>query len=98
MLNILSSYTGAGSYTVGVGSTGNNYARYSSGSMATGDLNYWAAETGISSSANTVGTGAVVITSDKNGVVEGTFQFDGYNNQDLSTKHITEGKFRLKVQ
>lgn len=42
--------------------------------------------------------GSVVITSDKNNVVQGTFSFDGYNEEDKTTKKITEGKFRLKVK
>lgn len=94
MLNLLSGYNGAGTYTVGVGSTGNNYARYTTGSMATGNLNSWNAET----SHNSSGTGTITITSDANNIVEGTFQFDGYNNTNQTTKHFTEGKFRLKIK
>ncbi len=97
MLNILEGYNGAGTYKVGVGGNAKNYARYSTGSMGTGNLNSWAAETGSASSANDVGQGTIVVTSDKSNVVEGTFQFDGYNNTGKTTKKITEGKFRLKI-
>lgn len=97
MLNILDGYKGAGTYKVGVGGNVKNYARYTTGSMGTGNLNFWAAETGSASSANDIGTGSIVVTSEKGGVVEGTFQFDGYNNNNQTTKNITEGKFRLKV-
>ncbi|TZF82730.1 hypothetical protein FW774_14645 [Pedobacter sp. BS3] len=98
LMNILSGYNGAGSYKVGVGG-GTNYARYTTGSMVGGGtVSFWTAETGSGSTANNIGTGTIVVSSDKNGVVEGTFSFDGYNNADHTTKHFTEGKFRLKVQ
>lgn len=93
MINLLSSYKGAGTYTVGVGSTGNNYARYTQGSMATGNLNSWNAET----SHNASGTGTVTVTSDANNIVEGTFGYTGYSTNG-SSKKISEGKFRLKIK
>ena len=99
MLNILSGYNGTGEYTVGKGATGNNYARYTSGSMVGGGtVSFWTAETGSGSTANDIGTGTITVSSDKNGIVEGTFQFDGYNKTNQTTKHFTEGKFRLKIK
>ena len=97
LLNILSGYNGSGTYKVGIGSTGNNYARYSLGSMATNNLKFWSAETGSSSTSNTIGTGTITISSDTNNIVEGTFQFSGYSNEDATTKQFSEGKFRLKI-
>jgi len=92
MINILSGYSGAGTYTVGFGASGNNYARYMTGSIATGNMNSWNAET----SHNSTGTGTVTITSDANNIVEGTFSFTGVSS-DTSSKQISEGKFRLKI-
>lgn len=97
LININSGYSGTGTYTVGVGGEEENYARYMTGSMATSNLNSWAAETGNGSSANNVGTGTITITADANNIVEGTFSFEGYNNADQTTKQITAGKFRMKV-
>lgn len=93
MLNLLNNYTGPGNYTVGIGSIGNNYARYTKGSMATGNFNSWNAET----SHNASGTGTIILTADANNIVEGSFSFTGYST-DGSSKAISEGKFRLKVQ
>ena len=92
MINILTGYSGAGTYTVGFGASGNNYARYMTGSMATGNMNSWNAET----SHNSTGTGTVTVTSDANNIVEGTFSFTGVSS-DTSSKQISEGKFRLKI-
>ena len=38
------------------------------------------------------------ITKEDSEIVEGTFSFIGYNGQDKTTKKITEGKFKVKIQ
>lgn len=83
-------YNGAGTYTMGTGG-GNNYIRYTTGTAANGSYSAWKAETPGSTT-----TGKIVVTSDANGVVEGTFEFDGYSEETKDTKKITEGKFRMK--
>lgn len=88
----LSGYSGAKSYSVG-GAGNNSYARYTTGSVGKGTYSAWKAEDPGSST-----TGTVVITSDDGAVVEGTVVFDGYSEEAKTTKKITEGKFRLKLQ
>lgn len=88
----LYNYTGAKTYIVG-GAGNNSYARYTTGSVGAGTYSAWKAEDPGSTT-----TGTVTITSDANGVVEGTVVFDGYSEEKKTTKKITEGKFRMKKQ
>lgn len=83
-------YKGAAAYTMGVGGD-NNYIRYTTGTVANNSYSSWKAEVPGSTT-----TGTVTITKDDNGVIEGTFQFDGYSEEKKTTKKITEGKFRMK--
>lgn len=52
---------------------------------------------GVASLVDGVGTGTVEVTSDADGVVEGTFSFKGYNAEDMTMKTITEGQFKAIV-
>lgn len=85
-------YNGAGTYVVGTGG-GNNYIRYTTGTAANNTYSAWKAETPGSTT-----TGKIVVTNDANGVVEGTFEFEGYSEETKDTKQITEGEFRMKKQ
>ena len=49
---------------------------------------------GVTALVSGVGEGTVEVTSDSDGVVQGTFSFKGYNAEDMSTKTITEGRFK----
>lgn len=88
----LSGYKGAAGYTVGTGG-GDNYIRYTTGSVGAGTYSAWKAETPGSST-----TGTVTITKDENNIIEGTFSFDGYSEEKKTTKSVTDGKFRMKKQ
>lgn len=89
LMNV-SSYSGAGTYTLGTGG-GNSYVRYTTGTVANGSYSAWKAETPGSTT-----TGTLVVTKDENGIIEGTLEFDGYSEEKKTTKKITEGKFRMK--
>lgn len=84
-------YSGAGTYVMGTGG-GNNYIRYTTGTAANGSYSAWKAETPGSTT-----TGKVIVTKDDNGIVEGTFEFEGYSEETKDNKQITEGKFRMKM-
>lgn len=84
-------YNGVGEYKIGVGSTDKSYGRFTSGSFAKNNLKSWNAE----ESNNSIGTGVLKITSDKDNILKGTFSFDGYNKDDSTTKKITSGSFLL---
>lgn len=38
-----------------------------------------------------------MITKDEDGVLEGTFSFQGYNGDNMTTKNITEGIFKVNL-
>ena len=39
----------------------------------------------------------VVVTLDDGKVIEGTFSFEGYNNNDQSIINVTEGEFKVEL-
>ena len=41
--------------------------------------------------------GEIVITSDANNGLEGSFSFEGYNSADMTTKMVTAGSFKLTL-
>ncbi len=83
----ISNYTGTGTYSVG---TGNNYARHTVGNIVNGQS--WEASDKSGTS------GEVIVTSDNNGVIEGTFSFIGLTTKDNSSKIFSDGKFRMKIK
>ena len=52
---------------------------------------------GVTALVDGVGTGTIEVTSDADGVVEGTFSFKGYNAEDMTIKEFTEGKFKAII-
>ncbi|ARV12498.1 DUF6252 family protein [Gilvibacter sp. SZ-19] len=85
-------YDGPGTYTSGDNATNPNLMGYFTVSPVAGWLN-----NGVTSLVDGVGAGTVEVTSDADGVVEGTFSFKGYNAEDMTMKTITEGQFKAIV-
>lgn len=88
-LNI-GNYTGPGTYTIGASGAAGNAAIYAL--TATPFTAY---------TANFVlGSGSIVVSAESGGYVEGTFSFSGKNNSggSITSKEITEGSFKVKLQ
>lgn len=85
-------YDGPGTYTSGDNATNPNLMGYFTVSTVEGWLN-----NGVTALVDGIGAGTVEVTSDADGVVEGTFSFKGYNGDDETTKTITEGKFKANI-
>jgi hypothetical protein len=86
-------YTGPGTYTTGNTLTNPNMIQY-------GELNGTTPSVWGSNLATAVlglSPGEIVITSDANAGLEGSFSFEGYNATDMSTKMITSGSFKLNL-
>jgi hypothetical protein len=86
-------YNGPGTYVTGDNLTNPNYLRY-------GELNgqtpmVWGSD--LATSAAGIGPGEIVITVDADGKLEGTFTFEGYNAQNMTSKMITEGQFKVTI-
>ena len=79
-------YNGTGTYT-----TGDNINNTSSLSFITLPANSWM-------STFDIGSGTLNVTLDDGEYVEGTFSFEGYNAADQTTKNVTNGKFRAKLE
>jgi len=82
----ITSYSGTGTYTAGDLVTNTNSLSY----ITISPIATW-------TSSMDIGSGTMEITSDSNGIVEGTFSFEGYNADDQTTKSFTVGKFRANV-
>ena len=85
-------YDGPGTYTTGDSMTNTNLIQYVTISPVAG----WASNV-ATSVVGGLTPGSITVSSDDNGVVEGTFSFDGYNADDMTTKVFTEGEFRANL-
>lgn len=86
-------YTGPGTYTTGDSLTNTNLIQY--GELNGQNASSWASS-GPTSAAG-IAPGEINITVDADGVIEGTFSFEGYNAADMTTKNITQGEFKFNV-
>jgi len=84
-------YTGAGTYTTGDDLTNSNSIQY--GELNGTTLSSWGSNL-ATSAVGGLQPGEIIITSEANGVIEGTFSFEGYNASDMSRKMITSGSFK----
>jgi len=84
-------YNGPGTYTTGDDLTNNNGIMYGQISP----LGTWASN-GVLSIVG-IQPGEIVITSDSDGVLEGTFSFEGYNGDTQTSKMVTEGSFKVNL-
>ena len=85
-------YDGPGTYTTGDDLTNTNGIMYGEISP----LGTWASN-GVTSILG-LQAGEIVITSDSDGVLEGTFSFEGYNAETETSKMITSGSFKANIE
>lgn len=85
-------YNGPDTYTTGDNMSNSNLIQYITVSPVAG----WVSNA-VTSVVGGLTPGSITVTSDSDGVVEGTFSFDGYNADDMSTKVITEGSFKANL-
>jgi hypothetical protein len=88
----INSYTGAETYRTGDLLTNPNLIQY----VRVSPTGAWGSNL-ATAALGTLTPGTIVITSDNGTVVEGTFSFEGYNSSDMSTKMITEGRFKVNL-
>ncbi len=83
----LYNYTGPGTYK-----TGDNLSNLSSIS--------YVSITPVASWMSTfdIGSGTINITTEDGSIAEGSFTFEGYNANDMSTKSFTEGSFKANME
>ena len=86
-------YSGPATYTTGDNLANTNLIQYITVTPVAG----WISNA-VTASVGGLTPGSITITSDSDGVVEGTFSFDGYNGSDMSTKVITEGSFKANIE
>jgi hypothetical protein len=84
---VIMSYSTPGTFQLGGTTTNPNNSSYTTTS------------TPIVSYSNMVGqgTGQIVVSSEKDGYVEGTFNFTAKNPSSGATVNVTEGKFKVKL-
>jgi len=85
-------YDGPGTYTTGDNLTNTNIIQY----IEISPIGSWMSSL-ASAAVGGLQAGEIIITSDSDGVVEGTFSFEGYNGDNMTTKMITEGRFKVNV-
>ncbi len=93
-LNLGNTYTGPGTYNLGESSDANNFASYTVTENFLPTI--WEARDDDGNGSS----GKLTVTSDANGIVEGTFQFAGIRTSgsiNPGLRHFTEGKFKLKI-
>lgn len=86
-------YNGPGSYATGNNLTNPNLLQY--GELNGQSASVWSSN--LATAAAGIDPGEINITVDADGVIEGTFSFEGYNAQDMTTKNITQGEFKFNV-
>jgi len=84
---VIMSYSSPGTFQLGGSATNPNNSSYTTTKLP------------IVSYSNMVGqgTGQIVIASEKDGYVEGTFNFTAKNPSSGATVNVTEGKFKVKL-
>ena len=85
-------YNGPGTYTTGDDLTNPNMIMYGTASPVAA----WASN-GVTALVGGLQAGEIIITSDADGVLEGTFSFEGYNGDDQSSKMVTNGSFKVNL-
>lgn len=88
-------YNGPGTYTTGDALTNVSLIQYGELTGTTG-AEAWASNASTSAVGGLT-PGEINVTVDADGVVEGTFMFEGYNGSDMSTKNITNGEFKANL-
>jgi hypothetical protein len=86
-------YNGPGTYATGDNLTNPNMIQY--GLLNGTTPSVWGSNLAVATLG--LSPGEIVITSDANDVLEGTFSFEGYNGTDMTSKMVTSGSFKLNL-
>lgn len=86
-------YNGPGTYQTGNNLSNPNLIQY--GELVGQSASVWASN--LATAAAGITAGEIVITVDADGKLEGTFTFEGYNAQNMTSKMITQGEFKVAV-
>ena len=86
-------YTGVGIYNTGDSITNTSQIMY----LTVSPVATWASSL-ASAALGTLPAGTIEVTAEDGTTVEGTFSFEGYNASDMTTKNITQGKFKAVLQ
>jgi hypothetical protein len=86
-------YNGPGTYVTGNNLTNPNMIQY--GELNGTSANVWGSN--LATAILGLSPGEIIITSDANDVLEGTFSFEGYNGSDMTSKMITAGSFKITL-
>ena len=82
----IQNYTGEGTYVTGDAITNSSGLTY----ITISPVGSW-------SSTLDIGNGMLEVTSDADGIIEGTFEFDGYNGPS-NRKQFREGAFKANIE
>lgn len=85
-------YNGVGTYTSGDNLTNPNSIMY--GELAGNTINSWASNL-ATAVVGGLRAGEIVVTAQDDDGAEGTFSFEGYNAEDMTTKSVTQGQFKI---
>lgn len=85
-------YNGVGMYKTADALTSTNQIMY----VTISPVATWSSS-GVTSITG-ITPGSIEVTSEDGTTVEGTFTFEGYNAQDMTTKNVTVGKFKAELQ
>lgn len=88
----IGNYSGAGTYKTGDNLTNSNQLLY----LTINPINSWASNL-ATAAVGTLTPGTIIITTDDGNTIEGTFTFEGYNADNKTSKNISEGKFKAKI-
>ncbi|MFK5983639.1 MAG: DUF6252 family protein [Flavobacteriaceae bacterium] len=92
---VISNYNGTGTYITGDDIQNTNSLSYGELVGTTG-IDLWS-NGFLTAILGGIGAGEIVVESDANGIVTGSFNFIGYNANDESTKNITVGEFKANI-
>jgi len=87
----ITEYNGVGTYTTGDDIMNPNGIQYGE---VSGGATIWASNL-ATAALGTLRPGEINVTSQDETGAKGTFSFEGYNAQGMTTKNVTEGKFEV---
>ena len=85
-------YNGTGSYNTGDNLSNTSQIMY----ITISPIANWGSNL-ATAALGTLSPGTITVTSDDGSIVEGTFEFEGYNASTQNSKNITNGKFKAEL-
>lgn len=95
----INNYNGVGSYVIGDNINNESFIQYVIRNGSTNTISdSWQNNLATSTlGSNGPQPASVIVTLDDGKVIEGTFSFEGYNNDDQSIINVTEGEFKVEL-